>query len=94
MQPLERFRKEFGLTYEMLGTMLGVDKSQASRWCNGQRIVGIKRAMAIEAAIGVSRAELRPDIFGPPKESLGTAVPQSPPPAPRRRRAAKPGAAA
>ena len=83
MTALERFRIVSDLTYEALGTMLGVGKVHAFRMCRGERIIAAERVVAIEAATGIPRVDLRPDLYAPPASA---APPGLPPP---RRRAAR-----
>lgn len=59
---LTLFRKENRISLEALGDMLGVDKSTVLRW--EQRRVPAERVLDIERLTGVSRYELRADIFG------------------------------
>ena len=40
---------------------LGIKRQSVHKW----KIVPSKRALAVEAISGISRHELRPDIFGP-----------------------------
>lgn len=49
-----------------LARLLVVDKSLVTRW--GQNGVPPKRAIAIEAAIGIPLHELRPDLWLPPEK--------------------------
>lgn len=66
MHALERYRIASELTYQALAAILDVDKGRAFRWCNGLRIIPAKHVVAIEAATGVSRTDLRPDLYDPP----------------------------
>ncbi|MBU2856168.1 helix-turn-helix domain-containing protein [Acidithiobacillus ferrooxidans] len=60
---------EFG--NRALAQALGVTPSLISQWKTGRRNVSPESAIRIERATNstVTRAELRPDIFGPPGES-------------------------
>jgi DNA-binding transcriptional regulator YdaS (Cro superfamily) len=51
----------------LLAGKLGVDRSLVSQWLSGKTKVTAERAVQIERATNgaVTRAELRPDIFGP-----------------------------
>jgi DNA-binding transcriptional regulator YdaS (Cro superfamily) len=46
-----------------LAEALGVPHSVAWRYCKGHRLVPAERALAIEEATGISRHDLRPDIY-------------------------------
>lgn len=46
-----------------IATALGVDKATVTRWFKGR--FPAERAVEVEKAMGIPRAELRPDIFGP-----------------------------
>lgn len=58
-----------------LARILKVNPSLISQWVTGRLRVAAHHCLAIEAATGVSRHDLRPDVFGPA-------------PAPRRKRKA------
>ncbi|WP_164116142.1 transcriptional regulator [Stenotrophomonas maltophilia] len=58
---------------EKLGTgqagiarLLGVSPQAVNQWVSSNRPVPPRHVLAIEAATGVSRHLLRPDVFGPP----------------------------
>lgn len=58
---------------EKLGTgqagvarLLGVTPQAVNQWVSGSRPVPPRHALVLEAAIGVSKHLLRPDVFGPP----------------------------
>jgi DNA-binding transcriptional regulator YdaS (Cro superfamily) len=48
-----------------LAKMLGVNPSLISQWVTGRLKVAARHVLAIEAASGISRHDLRPDVFGP-----------------------------
>ncbi len=48
-----------------LARLLGVTPQAVNQWVNGNRPVPSRHVLAIERATGVSRHELRPDVFGP-----------------------------
>lgn len=51
-----------------LAELIGTTQSHISYWLlNSKRGVPAEHAMDIERATGISRHELRPDIFGPEK---------------------------
>jgi DNA-binding transcriptional regulator YdaS (Cro superfamily) len=47
--------------------LIGVTQPLVSYWLKRQQ-VGAQYVLAVEAKTGVSRHELRPDIFGPPQD--------------------------
>jgi len=58
---------------EKLGTgqagiarLLGVTPQAVNQWVSGSRPVPPRHVLVVEAATGVSRHLLRPDVFGPP----------------------------
>ena len=51
-----------------LAGQLGVSPQAVNQWVRGVRPVPPRLAIAIEAATGVSRHDLRPDVFGPAPE--------------------------
>lgn len=50
-----------------LAKALRVTRSAVNHWVKGGD-VPVKRVLQIEAEYGVSRHDLRPDIFGPPQK--------------------------
>ena len=52
-----------------IARLLGVSPQAVSQWVSGMRPVPPRHAIAIEAATGVSRHDLRPDVFGPAEEA-------------------------
>lgn len=63
--PLRAYRGRAKLTLEQLGDSLNVDKSTVMRW--ELRRVPAERVLQIERATGVSRHELRPDLYPEPE---------------------------
>lgn len=47
----------------------GVTPAMWSRWENLKRPVPVERAIDLEEVIGISKHDLRPDIFGPKPEA-------------------------
>lgn len=47
-----------------VASRLGVTSAMWSRWENGKRAIPAHRVLDIEALTGVSRHDMRPDIFG------------------------------
>jgi DNA-binding transcriptional regulator YdaS (Cro superfamily) len=60
--PLTTYRETHGKTLSDLGALFGVNKSTVLRWEEGG--VPVERVSEIAKATGISRGELRPDIFG------------------------------
>lgn len=58
------FRKDRKLTLDAAAEMFGVDRTTIIRWEKGEPPVPVKRLEEIEKLTGISRHELRPDIFG------------------------------
>lgn len=48
-----------------LADRLEISPQAVNQWVKGLRPVPPRHALAIEAATGVSRHDLRPDVFGP-----------------------------
>lgn len=48
-----------------VASQIGVTVPMWSRWETGRRSVPAQRVLDLEALTGISRYELRPDIFGP-----------------------------
>lgn len=63
MTPLDRAIAAAGSQYA-LATALGIKSPSISGWY-GRKRIPVERCIAIEAATGVSRHDLRPDVFGP-----------------------------
>lgn len=59
-----------------LARLLGVSPQAVNQWVNGNRPVPSRHVLAIERATGVSRHELRPDVFGPGAASESQEQPQ------------------
>lgn len=48
-----------------LAKKIGAKQQHISWWLNKSKRVPAERVLAIEQATGISRYELRPDVFGP-----------------------------
>ena len=59
---LTSYRKLKNQSLEVLSDALGVDKSTLWRWETGK--VPVDRLVDVERVTGLSRQDLRPDIFG------------------------------
>jgi len=62
--PLKEWRIAAEMNVKQASASAGVTPGMWSRWENGVREIPIERAVDLEKKIGVSRADLRPDIFG------------------------------
>lgn len=69
---LKTLLRDRGLRLTDLAKSMGVDKATATRWA--QRRVPAERVKDVEAATGISRHDLRPDIYGPAPEPRGGAA--------------------
>lgn len=63
--PLGTWRVETDKSVTDAAKAAGVTPAMWSRWENNKRLVPAERAVKLEDAIGVSRHDMRPDIFGP-----------------------------
>ena len=61
---LRDYRQERGLSMLEMAKLLGVAESTARSLENGTRRITPDRAIEIENALGISRRELCPDLFG------------------------------
>ena len=61
--PLRKYRDQTGKTLAALAEVLSVNKSTVLRWEEGK--VPVERIADVERETGISRHDLRPDIFGP-----------------------------
>ncbi len=61
--PIDRAISAAG-TQQRLAETLGIKSASISEWKVRKRVPA-ERCIAIEAATGVSRHDLRPDVFGP-----------------------------
>lgn len=59
-----KFRKTSGQTLNGVAAVFGVDRTTIIRWERGEPPVPIKRLDEIERVTGISRHDLRPDVFG------------------------------
>lgn len=54
-----------------LAKAVGVQPALVWQWVSGRRPVAAHHCLAIERKTGVSRHELRPDVFGPAPKKKG-----------------------
>ena len=63
---LEKYRKEFGLTFEQMAKDAGFkSRSTVLQHCSGSRKVSAEAALAYSRAFGIELSELRPDLWPP-----------------------------
>jgi len=77
---LKLWRLGAGKTTEAAASEVGVTVAMWNRWENGRRRIPAGRVLDIDRMTGVSRYELRSDVFGSPEdeaESLARYVAQS-----------------
>lgn len=65
MTPLEKAKKAAGSSKE-LARRIGVTPQAVSQWDE----VPVSRVLAVERETGISRHELRPDVYGPAAEAV------------------------
>lgn len=66
MEKLTEWRKSLEPnTLEHAGRLLGVSAVQMLRYERGERSIPPAKALAVEQITGISRHDLRPDVFGP-----------------------------
>ncbi len=58
------FRKNNGMTLDRVAELFKVDRTTILRWEKGEPPVPIKRLAEIETLTGISKEDLRPDVFG------------------------------
>ena len=63
---LKHYRKTERLTQVALGRRLGKDGSTIMRWERGLVAVPAEIVLDLERITGISRHDLRPDVYGPP----------------------------
>jgi DNA-binding transcriptional regulator YdaS (Cro superfamily) len=63
--PLKRWRTDTKRSPQEAATLIGVTLPMWSRWERAMRDVPAVRVLDIEAKTGISRHDLRPDVFGP-----------------------------
>lgn len=72
LTPLEAAIKAVG-TQQALAEAIGIRSASISEW-KARGSVPAERVLAVEAATGVSRHDLRPDVFGPAPEGKADAA--------------------
>lgn len=66
--PIKTWRLRAELTPAAASEKAGVTLAMWSRWETGYRPLPAARVLDIERITGISRHELRPDIFGPAED--------------------------
>ena len=59
--PLKTMLRERGMRMNALARLLGVDKATVTRWVQSR--VPAERVLEIEKNTGISRTEIRPDLY-------------------------------
>lgn len=80
LSPLRKYRDSREMTLADLAERLGVDKSTVQRWETGRVRIPADRIIDVERETGVSRVDLRPDLFSPssPESLAGGAAASAP----------------
>lgn len=65
--PLISYRRERDISQKDLAEVLGIRTPALCKWERGR--VPAARVLDVERATGISRHQLRPDVFGPPAEA-------------------------
>jgi transcriptional regulator with XRE-family HTH domain len=63
MNAIEQYRNDNGLTQEAFADLVGKTKATVSRWESGVRAPSPETVLEIEAALGIPRQKLRPDLY-------------------------------
>jgi len=61
---LKKWRKDHNVSQQTLGRLLGLTKQQYGRIENGQFKLKPEYVLILEKFTGISRYDLRPDIYG------------------------------
>lgn len=64
MEKIRAWRRERGISIEAAGELVGVSGVQWSRYETGKRRIPAENVHVISRLTGISRHELRPDVFG------------------------------
>lgn len=62
-QPIAQLRKDKGLTIDQAAGEFDVDRTTIMRWEKGSPCIPLKRLDDAERIYGVSKRDVRPDIF-------------------------------
>lgn len=66
--PIKAWRQRVNRPAEDVATEAGVTLAMWSRWETGARQLPASRVLDVERITGISRHDLRPDVFGPAKQ--------------------------
>lgn len=70
MNPIATAIEKSGAGQAGIARLLGVSPQAVNQWVSGIRPVPSRHVLAIEAASGISRHELLPDVFGPAPDAV------------------------
>lgn len=62
------YRKTTGQTLDAVAKQFGVDRTTILRWEKGTTPLPVNRLDEFERVTGISRHDLRPDVFGPAED--------------------------
>ena len=71
--PIKTWRQRVNRSADEVAKEAGVTLAMWSRWETGSRQLPASRVLDIERITGISRHELRPDVFGPAPKSEAAA---------------------
>lgn len=72
--PLRVYRRAERIKARSLAGAIGIDRTTLHRYENGKLVIPAERVLDIERITGISRRELRPDVFGPPVSAKANAT--------------------
>lgn len=70
MNPIATAIEKSGAGQAGIARLLGVSPQAVNQWVSGIRPVPSRHVLAIEAASGISRHELLPEVFGPAPDAV------------------------
>lgn len=73
-QLLRAYRLNRPVRADKLARDIGVDRSTLTRYETDKIEIPAERVLRIEALTGISRHELRPDVYGPPLSAKASAA--------------------
>lgn len=72
--PLRVYRRASSIAAPLLAKSIGVDRTTLLRYESGRLTIPAERVLEIERITGISRYDLRPDVFGPPISAKANAA--------------------
>jgi len=72
MNPIATAIEKSGAGQAGIARLLGVSPQAVNQWVSGIRPVPSRHVLAIEAASGISRHELLPEVFGPAPDAVAS----------------------